>query len=169
MIEQYKYREALRDFLKTQHFCFHLTFTFCRDIRLAEATKQLRFWSCRTMRRLWGREFYLRDPTSTLFYYAFPEYGADGDNFHFHALARVEESRRDSFIKVGPEQWGLVVPSGNLFVQHIGESEHDIAAVIGYDTKALSATKEFIISTEFAPAGVVSANKYSDKRQGARP
>ena len=163
-IEQYEYREALRDFLKTQQFCFHLTFTFCRDIRLAAATDKLQYWSCRTMRRMWGREFYRRDPTSTLFYVAFPEYGSDSNNFHFHALARVEESRRDAFLEVGPKQWSRVVPSGTLFVQHIGDTEDDLAAVIGYDTKALSESKEFIVSTQFAPAGVVSGNKYSDNR-----
>lgn len=161
--DQYQYREALRDFLNAQQFRYHLTFTFCRDIRYPAARDKLLFWSGRTMRRLWGRGFYRLDPKSTLFYVAFPEYGANGDNFHFHALARIDESRTDSFEEVARRQWRLVVPSGDLFLQRIGDTESDLAAVVGYDTKALDEEKIYLLSTEFASFDVALPDKYQQQ------
>lgn len=147
-----KYRESLQELVIKQDFAYHLTFTFQRDISLAGARDKLRFWTARTMRHLWGRQFYKRDPQTTLFYFAFPEYGADGDNLHFHALARIDPTRHRSIRTTAQREWREVVPSGTLFFQKIGPTTEDMNAVVAYATKNLSANHDFIISTEFSPA-----------------
>ncbi len=149
-----KYQSALHQFLVQQDFRYHLTFTFNRPIQFIGARDKLRYWTARTMRRLWGRQFYLRDPSSTLFYFAFPEYGADGDNLHFHALVRIAPTRQRDFRRVAQEEWRKVMPSGTLFVQLIGSTTEDINAVVAYDLKDLSKGRDFIISTEFSSAPV---------------
>lgn len=146
-----EYRSALHHFLTQQDFQYHLTFTFNRPITFQGARDKLRFWTARTMRHLWGRQFYKRDPQSTLFYFAFPEFGADGDNLHFHALARIDPTRHRDFRRVAQAEWHRVIRSGTLFVQPIGCAADDMNAVVAYDLKDLSQTRDFIISTEFSP------------------
>lgn len=148
---QSEYHSALHDFLVQQDFRYHLTFTFNRPITFQAARDKLRFWTARTMRRLWGRQFYKRDPQSTLFYFAFPEYGADGDNLHFHVLVRIDPTRHRDFRRVAQAEWRQVMPSGTLFFQLIGSTTDDINAVVAYDLKDLSRSRDFIISTEFSP------------------
>lgn len=152
MIAYTDYRNTLRDYLAGQNFRFHLTFNYNRAVSYPAARDKLKFWTSRVLRCLFGRNYYRLDQTTTVFYYAFPEYGAGGDNLHFHALTRVAENKINAFVPVAQRQWEYVIPSGDLHVQTIGEGAHHQAAVISYDTKALSRSADYIISTEFAPS-----------------
>ena len=149
MINYQQYKQGMSQMLFDEAFTLHLTFNFNRNTTLETAKKKLRFWTFDVLRRLYGRSYYRRNPIDTIYYVAFPEYGADGNNLHLHAPCRVDVTKAIEFRHIAEALWKKIIPSGSLYVQKIGETADDLKRVISYDLKDFR-INDYILSTEFA-------------------
>lgn len=153
MITRHRVKESLIQWLSEDTFGYHLTFNFNSRHRLTidSAKDRLCHWNCRVFRQLLGRRYYRHDQVNTMYYVAFPEYGANGDNLHLHAPCRVAEAKAMQFEMIAAPLWKQLVPSGSLYIQKIAEGFHNLSRVLSYDTKRYSSDHAYIVSTEFAP------------------
>lgn len=150
MINTQQYKQSLSQWLYEEPFTFHLTFNFNRRMTLEAAKGKLKIWTFDVLRRLYGRSYCRRNPKDTVYYVAFPEYGASGDNLHLHAPCRVDVSKTLEFSHIAEAFWKKIVPSGSLYVQKIDKSADDLKRVISYDMKDFSMERGYILSMDFA-------------------
>ena len=89
----------LNQFLRDQQFIWHITANFNRPTTYAAGRDKIKTWASFVDRKLHGRLYYRKPIEQRLFFVAVPEFGACGDNLHYHLLAKVPD---ESMIRFKP-------------------------------------------------------------------
>ncbi|MDR6374172.1 hypothetical protein [Paraburkholderia caledonica] len=130
-----KLRLAHIEWLKSLKYTHFLTLNFHAAYTEQVAQKRLRKWNLDVRSRLFRSKRFENCSRDELFSFtAFPEHAPSSGHLHYHALAYVNEERRDWFVKCAPTLWKQIVPTGTCDLRVV-PSKSDVSGVAHYITK----------------------------------
>jgi hypothetical protein len=151
---------ALQEMLIAHNFQWHITANFNRVTTTTNGRDKLKAWSSFVERKLFGRNYFKKPQSERLFFVAIPEIGTGSTHLHYHLLAKLPESRHDTFSQIAESTWKQFVSTGSLFVQRIGNTAADLERVVAYDIKDIWKSNNF--------DNVIFSNEFASDQQGAQ-
>jgi hypothetical protein len=142
-------RHGLIEFARQINPTHDLTLNFHKYYRPEIAVALLTKWYRHILQRLFGRQCYQLPREQLIEFVAFPEFSLAGYP-HYHCPIRIPASHLSYFQRIAADRWKAIVPTSSLYLQPIGQTERDQAALFDYVTKSSSA-KEVIHSSMLLP------------------
>lgn len=127
------YRDGFREMLVKFPANFYAVANFnCHDIEPAWCRAQLNFLDMKLGRLLLGKNWSRKPSSERIKWVAVPEHAT---YLHYNVLLDVPAQHHERLWFDGPRLWREVVPTGQLHIQVIAESERDVCAVRMYSSK----------------------------------
>lgn len=121
----------------------YLTFNFYNNYSMDRAQEMMDLWNYHMHLRLFRTHPSKTPDDKALVMVGYPEYTGRG-HIHYHNVARVSLDREGWFLKIAAQRWKKIVPTGELHIQPIRETEADLEDATVYMTKSDSAVEWYI-------------------------
>jgi hypothetical protein len=136
-------RRAYIDLAKMIKPTHYLTFNFYRDCSMERAQKMMDLWNYQIHQRLFRSHPSKTPDDKALVMLGYPEYTGRG-HIHYHCVARVNPERETWFDKIAAKRWKKIVPTGELHIQPMRETETDLEDATAYMTKSSTFAEWYI-------------------------